>query len=78
MAGPVTTRTEGAAAFDGGLSIGNGVWLLTVTGAPTNGTSGDGAGFAGKGSLLSRYDNGTLYQNTGTAASPTWTLNDVN
>jgi len=28
-----------------------------------------------KGCLAIRTDNGTLYQNTGTSASPSWTLN---
>lgn len=30
-----------------------------------------------KGALMIRTDNGTLYQNTGTIASPTWTVNGV-
>ena len=31
----------------------------------------------GVGCIMIRYDNGTCYQNTGTYASPTWTLNGV-
>lgn len=43
-------------------------------GAPTNGTSGTYAGYASIGSLLIDTVGGGLYQNTGTVASPTWTL----
>lgn len=35
------------------------------------------AGIFGVGCLMIRTDNGTLYQNTGTTASPSWTLNNV-
>jgi hypothetical protein len=42
-------------------------------GAPTNGTSGTFAAIARKGDLLIDYTNGSLYQNTNTLASPTWT-----
>jgi hypothetical protein len=52
----------------------NDVFILTETGVPTNGTSGDGAGFAGKGSLCIDSTNGKLYINTGTRLSPTWSL----
>jgi len=48
--------------------------ILTNAGAPTNGTSGTGAGRFGKGSLLEDTTNGNLYINTNTMASPTWTL----
>lgn len=30
-----------------------------------------------KGCVMLRTDNGTMYQNTGTSASPTWTVNGV-
>jgi hypothetical protein len=30
-----------------------------------------------KGCVMIRTDNGTMYQNTGTSASPTWTVNGV-
>ena len=46
----------------------------TNAGAPTNGTSGTLAGTAAKGALLVNTSNGKLYVNSGTAASPTWTL----
>lgn len=48
--------------------------VLTKAGAPVDGTSGDGAGFAPKGKLLIDYTNGELFINTGTMASPVWTL----
>ena len=47
---------------------------FTNVGAPTNGTSGTLFGFAPKGALLLDTTNATVYQNTGTLASPTWTL----
>ena len=49
--------------------------LLPVVnaGAPTDGTSGTGAGFAGPGCLLIDTTNKFLYINTNTKASPTWT-----
>ena len=53
--------------------INNGVPILTNAGAPTNGTSGTFVGQAGPGALLIDYTNAVLYQNTNTAASPTWT-----
>jgi hypothetical protein len=53
--------------------IGDGAFL--IAGAPSNGTSGTYAGIAPKGALLVDTTNGTLYQNTGTQASPTWTQN---
>lgn len=73
---PVNYVTQGAAAFK--LALLNPqrqIWLLTINQAPTNGTSGDGAGWAGTGSLLIEHDAGNafLFINTGTAASPTWT-----
>ena len=77
MARPVG-RTQGYTGQDAGVEVGAGAITFGFSGAPVNGTSGTGAGFAGKGSLLLRTDNGTLYQNTNTTASPTWTLNDVN
>jgi hypothetical protein len=44
-------------------------------GAPTNGTSGTRANQnAGKGAQLIDSTNGKIYVNTGTAASPTWTV----
>lgn len=52
----------------------NDVFILVDQAVPTNGTSGDGAGFAGKGSLCVDANGGKLYINTGTKASPTWTV----
>lgn len=52
----------------------NGVFQSAGDGAPTNGTSGIGVNIAGPGSLYIDYTNATIYQNTGTKASPTWTL----
>lgn len=64
---------EGLRAI-GGITFENGVhFLIPKAGAPTNGTSGDGAGFAGPGSLIVDSTNAFLYINTNTAASPTWT-----
>ena len=67
-------RTKGAAGFDSGVAFGVNAWLIGNAGAPTDGTSGTGAGFAGIGSLVSDTTNGKLYINTGTKASPTWTV----
>lgn len=52
----------------------NGYWELIGSGAPTSGTSGSGAGFAGLGSMYRDSATGYTYKNTGTAASPTWSL----
>lgn len=67
-------RTKGAMGADAGAYIGNDVWIFSISGAPTNGASGDGAGFAGPGSILCS-DSGQSYTNTNTKASPTWTAN---
>lgn len=48
--------------------------ILCTNDVPSNGTSGTGAKVAGKGCLLVDITHGTLYQNTNTKASPTWTL----
>lgn len=50
------------------------VVVLVDNGAPTSGVSGTGAGTAGKGSLYVDTTAGVLYINTGTLASPTWTI----
>jgi hypothetical protein len=51
----------------------SGVYLLVDTGAPTDGTSGTGAGLAGPGSIYVRTStNVTKYVNRGTKASPSW------
>ena len=67
---PNKAASEGRA----GHHLGNDVWLFTKAGVPTAGTSGDGATWAGIGSLCVDYTNGKLYINTGTKASPTWTV----
>lgn len=52
----------------------NGVWPMVDSGAPTSGTSGTGAGFAGPGSTYLDVTNKNLYINLGTQLSPSWTL----
>lgn len=49
------------------------VILMTGATTPVNGGSGTGANLAAKGSFYIAQDSGTLYQNTNTLASPTWT-----
>jgi len=46
--------------------------IMSNEGAPTDGTSGTGAGVAGKGSLCADVTNGVIYINGGTKASPAW------
>lgn len=43
-------------------------------GAPADGTSGTGAGVLDKGAQLTDTTNAKVYINTGTKASPTWTV----
>lgn len=50
------------------------VCVFNGAGAPTNGVSGSGAGFAEIGSIYCDRTNGKLYVNGGTKASPTWKL----
>jgi hypothetical protein len=52
----------------------NDIWDVVDAGAPVNGTSGTGAGFVGIGSVYINTTNGARYINTGTKASPTWSL----
>lgn len=54
-----------------GIRLGNNIGHFTTTAAPVDGTTL--ANIAGPGSILSRT-NGTLYINTNTKASPTWTV----
>ncbi|KKL97623.1 hypothetical protein LCGC14_1832620 [marine sediment metagenome] len=70
---PVLVTHGFGVASVGGIHIGNDVFVMTVAGAPTDGTSGTGAGWAGIGSILSDRTNGALYVNSNTKASPTWT-----
>lgn len=72
---PVNYASKGAIACNGLLlDPKNSVWLFTVAGALTDGTSGDGVGWAGKGSLALRLDTGKQYINGGTKASPAWKI----
>lgn len=48
--------------------------IFTKAGAPVDGVSGTGAGFAGPGSLAIDTTNSDAYLNAGTKASPTWKL----
>jgi hypothetical protein len=57
----------------GAVILKNGAMVFDVAGAPTNGTSGTGAGVAKPGSFLIDSTNGVVYMNTNTLASPTWT-----
>lgn len=52
----------------------NDIWEIVDAGAPTSGTSGTGAGFAGPGSEYINVTTGLRYVNTNTKASPTWSL----
>ena len=65
--------TKGASGSKSGVMFGNGVWLFTHSTTPTDGTSGTGAGWAGKGSFCQEADTAEIYTNTNTKASPTWT-----
>ena len=56
----------------GTILMRGGVEIRTGAGAPTNGTSGTGAGKSGPGSLYLDYTNKSIYQNTNTLASPLW------
>lgn len=74
---PVNSVSQGAvimkfACIDPATSV----WLFTSTGALTDGASGDGAGWAGPGSVCIRTDTGKLYINSGagTKLSPVWKL----
>lgn len=54
--------------------LNNNVLSLVGSGAPVNGASGTGAGFAGPGSEYTDTVAGNYYINTNTIASPTWAL----
>lgn len=55
------------------LTDANGLAML----ASTTTTPATTANTFQKGCLMIRTDNGTVYQNTGTSASPTWSINNV-
>jgi len=58
----------------GNLRLTNNVGIYVGSGAPTDGTSGTGAGNLGPGSLYIDYTNKNMYINANTLASPTWKL----
>lgn len=74
MANPRPTNGRNTPGAQGIMHFGDGVWLITKAGVPTDGTSGTGVGYAGPGSLVVDYTNAKLYINTGTAASPAYTV----
>lgn len=74
---PVNYQTKGAEGVGGGARLcdqANGVWDLMAAGTPVDGAAGTGGGWAGIGSTYRDLTAGKLYINTGTAASPTWTV----
>ena len=70
------SATKGAVEAKAGVMFGDGLWLFSGSAAPTDGTSGTGAGWAGPGSIYVRGSttNSKAYINTNTKASPTWTV----
>ncbi len=70
---PPTVLQEQGTMRCGGLAIGTAEFLVAAV-APTNGTAGDGAGFAGPGSIYIDTLGAKIYINTNTKASPTWTV----
>ncbi len=50
------------------------VQVVTNTGAPSDGTSGTGAGVASPGAILIDVTNANVYINSNTKASPTWSV----
>jgi hypothetical protein len=50
-----------------------GICTIDQSGAPVNGSSGTGVNQAAVGSQYINNANGTIYRNTGSLASPTWT-----
>lgn len=63
---------DGVSVASGILNFENDIYVYTKAGAPTNGTSGTGAGVGGPGTLCVDYTNKLLYMNEGTKASPSW------
>lgn len=72
--GTDTAIVEFQTSASGDINLGNDVAVIGKAGAPTDGTSGTGAGLAGPGSLCIDRTNAVLYINTGTKASPVWTI----
>ena len=52
----------------------NNVWDVVGQGAPVSGVSGTGVGLLGPGSTYVDTNTGSMYRNTGTILSPTWTV----
>jgi hypothetical protein len=52
----------------------NGRGIFHTAGAPVNGAAGSFFGVAPKYTILVRDDTGVYHMNTGTLASPTWTI----
>jgi hypothetical protein len=52
---------------------GDNIFVITTASTPTSGTSGDGAGVCGVGSIAIDTATGKWYSNQGTKASPDWT-----
>lgn len=56
----------------GALALG-GIRQFTGSGAPSNGSSGTGAGYAGPSSIyIDKATNGAMWMNVGTQAAPVW------
>ena len=72
--GRVVDINKGAAAVEGGLHLGGNVWFFSFDAAMVDGVSGTGAGIAGPGSICGNSSDGKGYINTGTQASPVWTV----
>lgn len=68
----IEVPNQGGGSSEGGHYLGNNIWVFAISGAPTDGVAGDGATWAGPGSLC-LSTNGNAYRNSGTKASPTWT-----
>ena len=67
----ITLGVAGSRHFHFGFNV----WLVSAAAAPTDGTSGDGAGWAGPGSMYidRTASTGAVYRNSGTKSSPVWT-----
>ncbi len=69
----ISSGPKGAAGGKAGVLFGDGTWLFSTATTPVAGVAGDGAGWAGPGSICTAIDTGEIYTNTNTKASPTWT-----
>jgi hypothetical protein len=65
-ASPVYARVLSCPASDN-------IFIITTASTPSSGTSGDGAGTCGVGSMAIDTATGKVYSNQGTKASPAWT-----